>query len=798
MGVLWYKILRDLWHHKGRTLQIVLIIGIGAAAIGMIMGTRNMMLPGMQDIWTRSNPAMLNIFVGPPVSEDDLLSLLKEPGVTQVEGTNSTIIEWRLNAQDEWKPANLNSRSDYHNQQLNKLELNAGSWPDHKQLAVELGSDSFFGIPIGGEVQIRVNDREETVKITGMVYNNLSQPAFLGGNPQFYSEQMNYERLVGSANYTQLLISSATWDEAAVTEMADRLQNKLERAGYSTGRLITNPNKHFFQDQIDGLFLVLSVLSLLSLILGLLLVYNTMNALISRQVDQIGVLKAVGARTHQVFGLFLTATLLYGLLALFFALPIGTFGGYAIASWLVGTFGADFGGFDYDLPSIIIMAIITLVAPLIASIFPIISAARITVREAISTYGLSKKTGLIEKLGARLQFISRMGLLTISNTFRNKGRVILMQIVLVLSGLIFMMVVSTRDSIVYMVNDVIFDILGADVTFVLERNYRIDMIEELVLSHPEVTAVESWALVNPSIRPSEQAKSDDDETAILFGVPLPTEMYGYQLRQGRWLDPHDNAAIVLTTRFAEDVGVKLGDWVTVQYTDNLSHDFQVVGLIYDPIFTNASAVPRDVLLTDFNLPGRAGTLWIDVCNQDAAGQIATAKALRQYLEDHQVTVSPQRGVFGIGGDATVETAQTLISQFNFIVILLALMAIIIAVVGSIALSGTISLSVMERTREIGVMRAIGASSWDVSRLFIGEGLILGWLSWLIALPLSVPAGKIMLTAISQAFKQDYLYHYTPTGALVWLGVITILSVLASWAPARSATRISVRQSLAYQ
>ena len=143
------------------------------------------------------------------------------------------------------------------------------------------------------------------------------------------------------------------------------------------------------------------------------------------------------------------------------------------------------------------------------------------------------------------------------------------------------------------------------------------------------------------------------------------------------------------------------------------------------------------------------------------GKIATAKALRQYLKDNHVQVSSQRGLFGIGGDSTAETAQTLVSQFNFVVVLLGLMAIIIAIVGSIALSGTLSLSVMERTREIGVMRAIGASSWDISRLFIGEGLILGWLSWLIALPLSVPAGKLMLTAVSQAFGQDYLYHYTP-------------------------------------
>ncbi len=246
------------------------------------------------------------------------------------------------------------------------------------------------------------------------------------------------------------------------------------------------------------------------------------------------------------------------------------------------------------------------------------------------------------------------------------------------------------------------------------------------------------------------------------------------------------------------MGVTVGDWVTIKYGEKMEQDWQVVGLFYDPILTNASAVPGELLLQDLHMPGRAFTAWIDVRSPDAAGQIATAKALRQYLKDNHVQISSQRGLFGIGGDFTAETAQTLVSQFNFVVVLLGLMAIIIAIVGSIALSGTLSLSVMERTREIGVMRAIGASSWDISRLFIGEGLILGWLSWLIALPLSVPAGKLMLTAVSQAFGQDYLYHYTPTGTILWFIIITVLSILASWMPARSATRISVRESLAYQ
>jgi putative ABC transport system permease protein len=126
------------------------------------------------------------------------------------------------------------------------------------------------------------------------------------------------------------------------------------------------------------------------------------------------------------------------------------------------------------------------------------------------------------------------------------------------------------------------------------------------------------------------------------------------------------------------------------------------------------------------------------------------------------------------------------------------MAVIIGVVGSIALSGALSLSVMERRREIGVMRAIGASSGVIARLFIGEGLLLGWLSWLIALPLGLPAGWLMLRGLGAAIGFDLVYKYTPAGALYWLVIITVLSIVASLLPARGAMRVSVRESLAYE
>jgi putative ABC transport system permease protein len=107
-------------------------------------------------------------------------------------------------------------------------------------------------------------------------------------------------------------------------------------------------------------------------------------------------------------------------------------------------------------------------------------------------------------------------------------------------------------------------------------------------------------------------------------------------------------------------------------------------------------------------------------------------------------LNPQ-GLFAGEDTASAVTAQIL-NNFDIIIKMLAAMAVIIALVGSIALSGVLSLNVRERTREIGVMRAIGASSRSIARLFISEGLVLGLLSRLIALPLSLPAGYLMTRA----------------------------------------------------
>jgi putative ABC transport system permease protein len=132
-------------------------------------------------------------------------------------------------------------------------------------------------------------------------------------------------------------------------------------------------------------------------------------------------------------------------------------------------------------------------------------------------------------------------------------------------------------------------------------------------------------------------------------------------------------------------------------------------------------------------------------------------------------------------------------------VLLLIMAVLIAIIGGLGLMGTMSINVLERTREIGVMRAIGASNGAVRRVFIVEGIIIGLLSWLFGSILAYPISKFLSDTIGQQFLSAPLdYTFSINGVLLWLGVVVVLSALASFLPAWNASRLTVREVLAYE
>jgi putative ABC transport system permease protein len=272
-------------------------------------------------------------------------------------------------------------------------------------------------------------------------------------------------------------------------------------------------------------------------------------------------------------------------------------------------------------------------------------------------------------------------------------------------------------------------------------------------------------------------------------------MYVPELQEGRWLDSSDRNAAVISSSLAAEQGWQVGKWITIKDNSGIEEDWQIIGITYDPLVGSAFFVPIRQLQRELNQAGKANTLWMRSDLQETEALQALSLDLAENFDRRNFEVAAS-GTFGYNTiNEIVEQTQ---GGYSLIFQLLAIMAVIVAVVGGVGLSGVLTLNVIERRREIGVMRSIGASTWRVVNLSIGEGVLLGWLSWLVALPLSIPAAYLLATrGLSFALNQQLSYRFSFDGALLWLAIITFLAVIASFFPARSAAKVSVRESLTY-
>jgi putative ABC transport system permease protein len=169
----------------------------------------------------------------------------------------------------------------------------------------------------------------------------------------------------------------------------------------------------------------------------------------------------------------------------------------------------------------------------------------------------------------------------------------------------------------------------------------------------------------------------------------------------------------------------------------------------------------------------------------------TTAALEAHLERRGFQVN---NVFGMSTEREEGEAF-----FGAIIFLLLIMALMLAVVGGLGLMGTMSINVLERTREIGVLRAIGTPNKGVARVFIREGIAIGLISWLLGAILAYPLGKGLSDAVGLSVMGVPLnFSYSITGVWVWLVLVVILSAMASFIPARTASRLTVREVLAYE
>jgi putative ABC transport system permease protein len=799
MGVTWYKVWRDLKLSKARTALVVISTAVGVFALGVVFGLYGVLRGHIMGPYRAALPAHIT-FGGGPFSQEVVDAVAREPGVAEAERELHADFEWKLAGDEAWRDADVVARADFGAQEMNLLRLREGSWPDDAAvrvasphaLAVECLSADQIDIPLGTTLLVKIGQRERSVVVVGVACAPVVLPPDWGGDPVFFASPDTAAWLSGSVgedDFDRLNVLLNAYSKENAVATAGRIEDRLERIGLEVGGYeISDPDRHWVQDIIDATMLILMVIGVLSLGVSGFLIINTMNAILVQQIWQIGVMKAVGATLERVIKLYLTTAAIYGVLALLIAVPLGVVGAHWMAVWLLDMFtSTEIGSLQVVPAAVGIQIIIGAFVPLMAALVPVIGGVRITIREAISAHGIGMGfgEGVLDRLISRVRRLPRPLALSLRNTFRRKGRILLTLGTLTFSGLMFTMVLSTARSLDATILTSFSP--GEDVAVKLERPIRASRAIEIAESVPGIVVAEVWREHDAILLlPGREEKS-----VGVIGVPSDSAILAPNITAGRSLQTGDERALVFTARLADKKGIRVGDVVTLSIDDEETV-WTVVG-IYLGIDDRSDDffVPLDTLEQEIGDAGRGRRVKMLAERDDLGLQ----KRVLGMLEDAY-------GAQRIKVESTWSSRAELVdaqASYGILTSVLLGMVVLTATVGSIGLMSTMSMNVVERRREIGVMRAIGASSLAIVAMFVVEGMLVGALSWLLAAPLSYPASRVFGDVIGQAvFAMPLEFVYAADGMLAWLLIVSILSAVASFWPALRATRISVRQALAYE
>jgi len=787
----WKKVIRDLWSNKTKTILVVLAIAVGLFAFGSVFITQDLLEDSMGSEYAKVNSSSI-IFYTTPFDDNLTRWVSRQPEVAQVQGMSSELIKMYGNG----KTYNLTliTYDDNENITVNRIEQESGEWPpQRKDIIFERASLPLTGLSVGDTVTLETyTGRQYELPITGTVYDMKAFPGTMVPLPTAYVslETLEWLGFSGKCNQLHIVTADKTTSIPELEDIAAVLRDRMTARGiqvYSTQ--ISDPTEHWAQSTTDSFVLILSGLGFFTLILSGFLVINTISAMITQQKKQVGIMKAVGGTGKQIIGLYLTLVVCYGLLALLVAVPIAMGLSYIFVHMVSNLLNINIVDFYMPLRVIIMQLVAAILVPAIAAAIPIIGGVKVTVREALSDYGIAgkNKSGLFDRILMRLRVFSRPVLLSLRNTFRRKSRLALTLGSLILAGTLFIGVMNVRASLDEEFDNVFGIYYNWEVVLGFGDYYPAQSIETRTLAIPGVEAVESQT----SIR-VQRIKEDNTSGATfrIIGLSPENAFMNPDIAAGRWLREDDTNALVMTTALLNDMpDIELGDMISVD-VNGRTRNFELVGII--PFEWDSAAYGNFNYISALNgTNGLTSSLYVKTIQKDAASQTLMAQTIEDKLKDTGISVASSLTQADIVGANE--------QQIDFLIYFLLIMAIMAALIGALGLMGMMSLNVMERTREIGVMRSIGATSKAIGAVVVTEGLIIGILSWLIAVPVSVPISMVFNSMLgSIMFSAPLAFLISPTGLTVWLVIVIAIAFISSLMPAYRAMRMSVRETLAYE
>lgn len=792
----WRKVLRDVLERPGRSALAVLALSAGVFEIGALLYKYAVLQPVLTTMYEKTRPASATLSVD-GMSDALVDSVRHVRGVADAE-VRPVMMARARTGPDEWTPVIVNVIRDFDGQRIDTFEPESGAWPPAEgQVLIERSAMEFAKLTVGDSLRVRTPGGEErSLLVAGTVHAPGLPPAWMDHFiPAFVSwssvlRDRDAAASLEEPSQVRIVVADHPLEEGYIREVADSVKAVLERQGRTVTRVtVPTPGRHPHADQMDAFLYLLAAFGILSFLLSAVLVASMIHALLAEQVRQVGIMKALGATTWQIARLYLGQVALLSLLALAVGIPLGLAVGQAYAKFSASILNADVTSAPFPVWVVLAEVAAGIAVPLLVALGPVLRASRITIHQALSGDTAPRPFGTrsIERWLAGQAWLPRPFLLSLRTTFARRARLALTVTLLALGGACFMSAMNVSAAWDRAVRED-FSRRRYDLTVFLRERQDVTRIEALVRKDPDVAHVEFWPggmpyLIGEGGVPGQQV--------ALVGPDARTKLLELPVSQGRWLSPADSMGAVINQGVVlRNASLAVGRDVSLRMQGR-TVSIPIVGVVKEltpmPVIYAAQPAVYAALGEDGSKTRAAR---IVTRKHDDATQRAVARRLERAFAEEGIEVS--------GLQRTADARQAILDHLVIIYAVLGFASMIVVFVGALGLTSSLLLGVVQRTREIGVLGAIGATPATISRHVWLEGVLIGLLSWVMALLLAAPISAGLEAAVGSIFFRSPLpFSMSALAAAIWLLLVVVLGSLSSFYPAWRASRLPIRQALTH-
>jgi putative ABC transport system permease protein len=807
------KILRDIMSRKARTALVCISIFVGVFGTITFFTMGDLLVRQLKDDLDQDSLAMVRSYVAPnptkPINnEQAILDLQAIPDVTIAEGQSVNTLFWKKEGETSFRSSSIFGYSvPLQDIQLEPMRLETGNFPQpgNRELVVERRFAEQYDLAIDDEITVSVLSRaardsetvpEEPWTIVGIVFF----PYTYQGNfnlilpeDSVFAAHEDVDYLTGSAAFSSFYLRFSDYESAEAQLDTFRSVLRSETSYIEIFTMTEDPAENNLIKSAQTIGNVLATLALLALIVSGFLVVNVISSIITEQKQQIGAMKSLGATQSDNLKMYLGMALLYGIIGVIPAVIIGIPAGYFTATGVAATSSTEISEFGISVRAIVFGIVMGLAVPILAAIIPVLNGTRVRIIDAITDRGIDSSygSGPVARLIAALPIPINMRQ-GISNILRKKGRMIFTTITLTVAVGAFMGIFAVFTSINAVLND-FFNTYQYNLSAAPREGTDMANFEELL-----VNEVDGLSSDGPFVAMAIEIEGYDKEYDPSSGPPAlfangydPEQLpFDLIIEDGSPLTA-DSDQIIISSSIATATGHGPGDEVVIHGGGNQG-TYKISGVAnfpYDQVWFNWSTLSELAGYVDENGEAVPQGYYLSVAKSDpsAADVDEVIDDINAVLQDNGITAS-----YG-NIEQFTETLTSLIAMFQAI---FNFAAGLIALVGAVGLLSTLSMSVFERQKEIGVMRSIGAPSSTIIGQFLTEGIVVGFVAWLIGLPLGYFLSKGLIAGLN--LGEEYNLGFPVEAVIVGLVGMIIITTLASIWPSMVAARKTVSDILRYQ